>query len=203
MNAQNCSTSSLAVLPVSNSPLTINLAEPKILTLEECGYALMEIPLEDLTFADFKGIFQRLKLDAERLKKQIHWQPHRYSYQVIWQNPRFEFLNCGWTPKQSSTVHDHTGAYAGIFVLEGQITSRLFEIVPDYYGQKLVETSQEELTAGMFTFVDKNEIHQLSNNSVENAITFHVYSRPLQTLNIYWPNANKSEKIAIRYHISR
>lgn len=173
-----------------------------VLSLESFLYEMMGVFPSEIAFEQFKVNVGRLNLNYALLKEQIQFCDYRYSYKVICQTLCFEILVCGWKPGQASTVHDHAGALTAVRVIDGELTSRLFEMRHHETERKLVRVKEEKLEKGALTFVGKDGIHQLINKSSENAVSLHIYSRPIEGLTIYWPGSDDSEQVAVRYKIS-
>jgi mannose-6-phosphate isomerase-like protein (cupin superfamily) len=84
-----------------------------------------------------------------------------------------------WLPGQGTALHDH-GRSAGAFaVARGTLTERVVTRRP---GTQLVTT---DLTTGRVRWFGPHHVHQVHNSGSEPAVSIHVYTPPLRSMNVY------------------
>jgi mannose-6-phosphate isomerase-like protein (cupin superfamily) len=84
-----------------------------------------------------------------------------------------------WLPGQGTPLHDH-GRSAGAFaVAAGTLTERVVTRSP---GPQLVTN---DLTTGRVRWFGPRHVHQVRNDGAEPAVSIHVYTPPLRSMNTY------------------
>jgi predicted metal-dependent enzyme (double-stranded beta helix superfamily) len=85
-----------------------------------------------------------------------------------------------WLPDQGTPLHDH-GTSAGAFtVVRGTLTERVAAA-----GRTGVQHTAADLTVGRVRHFGPHYVHQVTNASVEPAISVHVYTPGLSWMNTY------------------
>ena len=86
-----------------------------------------------------------------------------------------------WLPGQGTDLHDH-GTSAGAFaVARGTLTERVVAA----RSRAAVQQGTTDLTAGRVRYFGAHYVHQVSNLSVEPAVSVHVYAPALRWMNTY------------------
>ena len=113
------------------------------------------------------------------------WRPHvahdeleRVRLRLL-ATPAYEVWLLGWTPGQSTGLHDHGRANAAFVVVDGELT----ETTAD--GGQLTD---HVLRAGDLGTVHAGTIHDVANRSTVNATSIHAYSHPLTEMGYYGPD---------------
>jgi cysteine dioxygenase len=108
------------------------------------------------------------------------------SYQriVIHRGPGYEALLLCWRSGQRSPIHDHTGSFCGVRVIEGTATETVFAASPC---GRLVPARSRSLDRGSVCVSRDADIHQMANLAPpgHDLITLHVYSPPLSAMRVY------------------
>lgn len=132
-----------------------------------------------LDTATLSDIVQGLAL-AEDL-----WRPHvkhdadeRARVRLL-ATPAYEVWLLGWTPGQSVGLHDHGGANAAYFVVDGTLTET---IAFDRGTRRLAERT---IAAGAAGIVEAGHLHDVGNRSNTIATSIHAYSKPLRSMGFY------------------
>ena len=132
---------------------------------------------------------------ATRLAEQhVLWEPlitfdpfERYYTRLV-REPEFEAWLLTWLPGQDTEWHDH-GHSAGAFVtVRGTLTEQYAQVGPDSPPRILPQT--RELVAGSLRSFGRRHLHQVSNLGSEPAVSIHVYSPALVTMNTYRPDGD-------------
>ncbi|RKS73083.1 Cysteine dioxygenase type I [Actinomadura pelletieri DSM 43383] len=105
-------------------------------------------------------------LPRVRLDPQGRWYErlHRYDDQEIWL--------ISWLPGQTTGLHDHGGSRGAFAVALGSLQER------DLSGVR-------EITPGRARAFGPEYVHEVRNGSFAPAVSVHVYSPPLATMNRY------------------
>jgi predicted metal-dependent enzyme (double-stranded beta helix superfamily) len=85
-----------------------------------------------------------------------------------------------WLPEQGTPLHDH-GTSAGAFsVVRGTLDERQVAA-----GRSGLHDSTDELTAGRVRHFGPHYVHQVTNTATEPAVSVHVYTPGLASMNTY------------------
>jgi mannose-6-phosphate isomerase-like protein (cupin superfamily) len=113
------------------------------------------------------------------------WRPHvvhnpdeRARVRLL-ATPAYEVWLLGWTPGQAVGLHDHGGANAVFFVVDGTLTET---VAVDRTSRTLVDRS---IPAGSAGVVPAGQIHDVANRSSTLATSIHAYSKPLRSMGFY------------------
>ena len=113
------------------------------------------------------------------------WRPHvvhdpdvRARVRLL-ATPAYEVWLLGWTPGQSVGLHDHGGANAAFFVVDGTLTET---VAVDRSSRILVDRSIPSGSAGT---VPAGHLHDVANRSSTLATSIHAYSKPLRSMGFY------------------
>jgi predicted metal-dependent enzyme (double-stranded beta helix superfamily) len=97
-------------------------------------------------------------------------------HQRLYRDQRVDVWLISWLPAQGTELHDH-GASSGSFtVVSGTLTE---SVVDD--GRLL----DRDWTAGSSVGFSAPYVHDVRNTSTQPAVSVHVYSPPLSTMNFY------------------
>jgi mannose-6-phosphate isomerase-like protein (cupin superfamily) len=133
------------------------------------------------------------RLDTTTLADIVHglaiaedlWRPHvlhnpdeRARVRLL-ATPAYEVWLLGWTPGQSVGLHDHGGANAAFFVVDGTLTET---VAVDRTSRTLVDRS---IPAGSGGAVPAGHLHDVANRSSTLATSIHAYSKPLRSMGFY------------------
>jgi len=136
------------------------------------------------------------RLDTTALAEIVHglaraedlWRPHvlhnpdeRARVRLL-ATPAYEVWLLGWTPGQYVGLHDHGGANAAFFVVDGALTETAAANPHDRLVRDLVERT---IDAGEPGAVEAGHVHDIANRSASLATSIHAYSKPLQSMGFY------------------
>lgn len=124
-------------------------------------------------------------LQLDRLLEADHRQgdPSGYRRHVLFADPlrRFTILALVWSPGQATPVHGHT-SWGAVGVYAGRPTVTLYERENRSDNVFEIQRSRSaEIQRGDVSFVRPgiDDVHRISNETTERAITIHVYGQDL------------------------
>ncbi|WP_370072144.1 cysteine dioxygenase family protein [Streptacidiphilus sp. MAP5-3] len=132
------------------------------------------------TVGGFAALARRVAADRE------HWEPLvRYDALTRWYarlstGPGHEVWLLSWLPGQGSGAHDHGGSSAVMTVLQGELTERS----PRTPGGPADATART-LAAGSQRVIAPGYVHHVVNDTLEPAVSLHVYFPGLTEMNPY------------------
>lgn len=163
------------------------------LSLDEFILAMSRLPAVG-NLAQLQERVDQLQLQEQDLQPYIAFSDQAYCRQVIYRSGQFELLLLCWLPGQFSPIHNHADSLNVTRVWQGVLTSR--EFVRTAEGLHL--SGSAELLPGDSVAVERYAIHQLANRSSAPLVTFHLYARPLQDVQVYCPRSGLVETMAVQ-----
>jgi|SRR5579862_1683623 len=135
-------------------------------------------------------------------KPSLPVRPGGYTRTCLYYDDRFEVLLLNWSERSSSQLHDHGGQHCWLAVLDGQFHIENYDRVDsgDVPGRAIVlprtsatlERGDVDLRSG------PHDIHRVVAGNT-NAVSLHVYSRPLSAFTVFDEFAQRCETVRGRY----
>ena len=126
-----------------------------------------------------RAILSATHLSPSEWQQYIHFDPHRYTRNLLALTPEFSLLLRCWSPNQRTPIHQHaTSRSVCICVLEGAL--EIVKYQEDQFGQVIRNEDENILltnTTAMFDSADLG-LHQTVNASSYNTISLHLYTPP-------------------------
>jgi Cysteine dioxygenase type I len=116
-----------------------------------------------------EGRYPFIQFDAEQ-----RW------HQRIFADERLDVWLLSWLPTQGTELHDHGGSSGGFTVVEGSLDEAVFR--PGAPGARLLEHHR---STGSGVGFGPHYVHDVRNLSSAPAVSVHVYSPPLSSMNYY------------------
>ncbi|MCS0637922.1 cysteine dioxygenase family protein [Streptomyces sp. LP05-1] len=114
------------------------------------------------TVAEFAGLARSIAGDRAAWAPLVRYDATTRWYHRLRTGPGYEVWLLSWLPGQSSGAHDH-GASSGVLtVLAGELTER-------------TRRGDRALTAGGQRVFAPGYVHEVANDSLEPAVSLHVY----------------------------
>lgn len=129
---------------------------------------------------------------ARLAEQRTFWEPlvtydpvSRY-YARLAAEPDYEAWLLTWVPGQGTDWHDHGGSAGAFLTVRGTLTEVHAAVRPD--GDPVIEPQSRELSTGALRAFGTRHIHKVTNNTLEPAVSLHVYSPALVEMNQYAPD---------------
>ncbi|MDQ1010409.1 cysteine dioxygenase family protein [Streptomyces sp. PKU-EA00015] len=114
------------------------------------------------TVAEFAGLARSIAADRARWEHLVEYDATSRWYHRLQTGPGYEVWLLSWVPGQGSGLHGH-GASSGVLtVLDGELTER-------------TEGGERSLAAGAQRVFAPGYVHEVVNDSLEPAVSLHVY----------------------------
>ncbi|MEV3990200.1 cupin domain-containing protein [Streptomyces sp. NPDC049837] len=114
------------------------------------------------TVADFAGLARSVAADRAQWAHLVEYDATTRWYHRLRTGPGYEVWLLSWVPGQGTGMHDHGGSSGVLTVLEGELTER-------------TEKGARSLTAGAQRVFAPGYAHDVVNDSLEPAVSLHVY----------------------------
>ncbi|HET9258449.1 MAG TPA: cysteine dioxygenase family protein [Pseudonocardiaceae bacterium] len=142
----------------------------------------LTVPAPDMTRPGAPtSLAMTLAAHPERWRSLLDYRTDTRWYRLLERTSRHEVWLLSWLPGQGTDPHDH-GPASGVFaVAAGTLTERVLVTKSD---GSTVEVTRE-LGAGRCRAFGPHYVHQVSNTGVVPAVSVHVYTPELATMNRY------------------
>jgi cysteine dioxygenase len=109
-----------------------------------------------------------------------------YTRNLIARSEDFELLLLCWNPGQKSPIHNHAGQSCWMAVLEGEIGETQYSVPRPGHSGPLTEGGTKSLVPGKVAFInDEIALHLIRPLNGLRGASLHLYSRPIETCNLY------------------
>ncbi len=125
-------------------------------------------------------------------EKYIYWKKEGYTRNCIVKTENFELILLCWNKGDSTTIHGHDNQKCWVYQVSGEMTELRYKKNSQ---EDLVECNRLILTTGKLCYIhDSMGYHLLKNDSNKNAITLHLYTKPVNKCDIYNPDKKMFEE---------
>lgn len=137
---------------------------------------------------NYVSIAKNMHIPTSDFKPYIFWKEDGYSRNCIIKNDDFELILICWKKGHITPIHGHNNQKCWVYQIDGEMTEVRYQI--DSLG-KMTECNRINLTPGKLCYMhDTMGYHLLENKSNGNAMTLHLYMKPVNKCAIY--NTEKS-----------
>ncbi|MFG3287119.1 cysteine dioxygenase [Streptomyces sp. NPDC048111] len=137
-----------------------------------------------VTVAEFAGLARAVAADRSQWAPLVQYDAASRWYHRLRSGPGYEVWLLSWVPGQGSGAHDH-GASSGVLtVLEGELTER-------------TDRGVRSLSAGAQRVFAPGYVHDVVNDSLEPAVSLHVYYPGLTDMPMHPAQASPAAQDAV------
>jgi cysteine dioxygenase len=141
-------------------------------------------------------------IEHEDLRGHLIFDPSRYTRNLVFRNAHFELLILCWSPGSASPVHDHGGAQCFMKVYSGSLRVEEFTILSGGRRQGYAHIAPSGSTVMSRGAIDvrttTRDLHRVAALR-EEAISVHVYAKPLDRFLIFNPGHRSCRTVFGRY----
>jgi cysteine dioxygenase len=115
-----------------------------------------------------------------------HFAPDAYTRNLVGRNAWYELLVLCWDAGQESPVHNHAGQNCWMAVLDGEIEEIHYHPAADGRPGPLRRGNARRFGRGRCAFInDGIALHLVRPSGGQRGVSLHLYSRPIETCNVY------------------
>ncbi|MGW7361189.1 cysteine dioxygenase [Streptomyces sp. NPDC054802] len=114
------------------------------------------------TVAEFAGLARSIAADRGQWEHLVEYDATSRWYHRLRTGPGYEVWLLSWVPGQGSGLHDHGPSSGVLTVLQGELTER-------------TERGEQSLASGSQRVFAPGYAHEVVNDSLEPAVSLHVY----------------------------
>ena len=133
-------------------------------------------------------IAARLAAQRSLWEPLIAFDPVSRYYARLAAEPTFEAWLLTWVPGQGTDWHDHGGSAGAFVTLQGTLTEEHATVSP--FAVPQIVPGARELSTGTLRAFGTKHIHRVTNQTLEPAVSLHVYSPALVEMNAYVPEGS-------------
>ncbi|MBB1243620.1 cysteine dioxygenase family protein [Streptomyces durbertensis] len=125
-------------------------------------HLLPPTPEHPSTVAGFAGLAREIAADRAGWAPLVRYDPVTRWYHRLRTGPGYEVWLLSWLPGQGTGLHDHGDSSSVLTVLEGELTERS-------------TGGERRLTPGGERLLAPGRPHEISNHTLDPAVSLHVY----------------------------
>lgn len=129
-------------------------------------HLLLPPPQHPSTLAEFAGLARTIAADQPRWAPLVRYDATTRWYARLRTGPGYEVWLLSWLPGQGSGPHDHGGSSGVLTVLRGAL--REHAVTPRGEATRVLEAGHQRAFAPGY-------VHEVANDSLEPAVSLHVY----------------------------
>ncbi|MBT8232333.1 MAG: cysteine dioxygenase family protein [Saprospiraceae bacterium] len=147
---------------------------------------------EELT--DLSGLNKLLS--RQTLLPFADWMDKSYTRVCLHEDEEFELVLICWQPMAKTVIHNHNKQNCWVFCFDSNFEETIF----CEKGQDKLKIKQIE-KGGITFMTEGNNCHTLQNKSTSQALSLHLYNRPIKTCGIVKPSSESVhlEKAVLEY----
>lgn len=139
------------------------------------------------TVAEFAGLARSVAADRAQWAPLVQYDATTRWYHRLRTGPGYEVWLLSWVPGQGSGAHGHGPSSGVLTVLEGELTERN-------------DRGTRKLGAGAQYVSVPGHVHEVVNDSLEPAVSLHVYFPGLTEMPMYEATAQAPARAAAEAH---
>ena len=141
------------------------------------------MPKKDRSPVQLVEVLTRLAEQRVLWEPLIKFDPVSRHYARLASERGFEAWLLTWVPGQGTDWHDHGGSAGAFLTVRGTLTEQQAMVRRD--GLPRIVAGNRELPGGALRPFGTKHIHKVTNNSLEPAVSLHVYAPALVEMNAY------------------
>jgi quercetin dioxygenase-like cupin family protein len=136
------------------------------------------------TVAEFAGLARSIAADRAQWAHLVEYDATTRWYHRLGTGPGYEIWLLSWVPGQGSGLHDHGPSSGVLTVLEGELTERTAR------GERSLEAGAQRVFATGYA-------HEVVNDSLEPAVSLHVYYPGLTEMPMHTAASCTTEPVSV------
>ncbi|WP_394431355.1 cysteine dioxygenase [Streptomyces sp. SGAir0957] len=137
------------------------------------------------TVAEFVGLARAVAADRAQWAHLVEYDATSRWYHRLRTGPGYEVWLLSWVPGQGSGMHDHGPSSGVLTLLQGELTERT------------EKGASRRLTAGAQRVFAPGYAHEVVNDSLEPAVSLHVYYPGLTEMPLHSPTCTTARHATV------
>ena len=136
----------------------------------------------------YKMLLEKFEYDPNEIKTYAGWSDESYVRHGIVKTNDFELILMCWDVDQETPIHCHNGKDCWMRVVKGELEEAVFERRQNE-GLQLVN-HKTYVAKDVAHINDQLGVHRLRNSGGTQAMSLHLYAKPIEKCSIYDPETN-------------
>ncbi len=160
----------------------------------------LEVLIQSLKNADAEDyikLAKNMNIPVSDFSKYEYWKDEGYSRNCIVKTNAFELILICWNKNDSTSIHGHNNQKCWVYQVDGKMTEIRYKKNDQ---EKLIEYNRKELIPGSLCYMhDSMGYHLLENPTDQNAMTLHLYIKPVNSCEVYNSESNSFKNKTLKY----
>lgn len=143
-------------------------------------------------------IIKKMKIPTEEFEQFASWKDNDYTRNCLARTEDYEFILLCWDEHCETAIHDHAGQNCWVRQIDGTVKETR------YSGKagNLKKESVGDLNPGQISYMnDDMGYHKIENDSGEQAMTLHVYVKPIEACQVLNEESQNFELKQMEYDV--
>ena len=133
--------------------------------------------------SDYLSLVKSMALEKEEIKDICFFSDKKYTRNCIVRTDDYELIALCWNPGQKTPIHCHNNQECWMYIISGEISEEVFKFDLEQSPALLKESIFDR---GKFAFInDSMGLHKISNKSNKQAISLHLYVKPIDSCSYF------------------
>ncbi|MBT3828102.1 cysteine dioxygenase family protein [bacterium] len=168
---------------------------PMNMRLKEFVEQIDDFAVRGFEVNSFSEFYRTYTIESSDLEPYTLFSDHSYARNLIHRTNAYELILMVWRAGQSSPIHGHSGQLCWMRVIKGKFSLINYEESND---GKLTELSRSVGHEGCVE--GPSHIHKVGNPFDSDALSLHLYARPLGTYKVYDMDQGKDTEETASYY---
>ena len=147
---------------------------------------------------DYVKVAKGMNIPFGDFSKYAHFKEDSYARNCIVKTDEFELILICWNKGDITPIHGHDTQNCWVYQVDGKMTEIRYQ--KDEQGN-LIECNKMFISPGMLTYMhDSMGYHLLENHTKHNAMTLHLYMKPVNSCEVFNKNTYCFEKKELFFH---
>ena len=147
---------------------------------------------------DYVKVAKGMKIPVSDFDKYAHFKGEGYTRNCVVKTTEFELILICWKKNAITPIHCHNEQHCWVYQVDGEMTEIRYQKDDQ---DNLSESNNMLVTPGMLTYMhDSMGYHLLENHTSENAMTLHLYMKPVESCTAYNNSTNCFEEKELIFH---
>jgi len=147
---------------------------------------------------DYVKIAKSINIPPSDFLPYCHFRVDGYARNCIIKTEAFELILICWKKDDFTPIHGHDNKQCWVYQVAGEMTEIRYE---QNDSGKLIECNRMKLTPGKLTYMqDSMGYHLLKNPTEENAMSLHLYMKPVESCQVFDKDNNCFEEMELSFY---
>ena len=148
--------------------------------------------------SNYVKIAKSINISPSEFSPYCHFKEDGYARNCIIKTEAFELILICWKKGDFTPIHGHDNKQCWVYQVAGEMREIRYE---QNESEDLIETNRMDIPPGKLTYMqDSMGYHTLENASEENAMSLHLYMKPVESCQVFNEENNCFEEMELTFH---